>query len=86
MEPKTIDPDVLQQIADDLADKLAETRTEVCDRWWTDEVINITGYTFVNCRFENCILVFDWPHFELLRCALVETDVMPRRTHERRPG
>jgi len=79
-----LDPDVVGRVAAELSDKLDETRTEVRGRWWKDEVIDITGYRFEDCRFENCTLVFDWPHFELISCVLVQTDLLPRRTRERR--
>lgn len=79
-----IDPALVEQVADELAAKLEEARTEVRDRWWKGEVINITGYRFINCRFEECVLVFDWPNFELIDCALPGTDLMPKRTHEQR--
>ena len=77
-----LDPDIIEKYVRDLAAKLERERVEVRDRFWKDEVIPIDGYRFVNCRFERCVLVFQWPDFEFLDCAFPETNILPKRTYE----
>jgi hypothetical protein len=71
----------IEEYLDKLMELLDSKRTEVSDLWWKDETISLDSYRFVNCRFENCTLTYRFPDFELIGCALVETDVISERKH-----
>jgi len=74
-----IDPELVEQYANQLAESLDKTRVEVRDRYWSDKIVVIDGYRFVNCRFERCKLVFKWPSFEFEGCTFDEVDIVPKR-------
>ena len=73
----------IQELVDVLTDEMEKRRVEVRDLYWKDKTIKLDGYRFVNCRFENCILVFRWPDFELHKCHFVGTRILPSREHDR---
>lgn len=41
-------------------------------RWFSGAVVNIDGYHFKSCRFDNCILAFETGNFQLTACYLGE--------------
>lgn len=47
-----------------------ETRTTVRNKWWRDTVIQLDGYRFINCRFDNCEFKFATADFELINCYM----------------
>lgn len=45
-------------------------RKEVVGQWFHDASITLDGYTFINCRFDNCHITVSSPHFKLVSCWL----------------
>lgn len=45
-------------------------RPEVRDIWFNGKVVQLDGYKFISCRFDNCQLKVATDNFEMHRCFL----------------
>lgn len=43
---------------------------EVNGLWYKDKELNIDGWRFVSCRFDNCRLNLSTPDFEFINCLI----------------
>jgi hypothetical protein len=50
------------------ANVLAETGTNVVRRWFSNAIVPLDGYTFVQCRFDVCTLYYATHDFNIQRC------------------
>ncbi|KOO14395.1 hypothetical protein AKJ18_13915 [Vibrio xuii] len=56
---------------------LSSPYIECSGLWYNGQTVNLDGYRFVNCRFDNCTLNSNSGQFELINCFVDErTNVM----------
>jgi hypothetical protein len=53
-----------------LAAMLANTRPEARGLYYRNKTITLDGYTFIDCRFDNCTLEVTTLNFDLIRCVI----------------
>ena len=46
-------------------------------RWYKDRTIQIDGYHFKGCRFDDCFLKYNTLDFKFTACAIVDTYFVP---------
>lgn len=49
------------------------TRPEVRGLYYNGQTIQIDGYKFVGCRFDNCVLQVNTDNFEFIQCIIDES-------------
>ena len=52
------------------------TKPEVKGLWYNQKVVNLDGYKFIGCRFDNCHLTVASPNFELQHCHIDDITVI----------
>lgn len=58
---------------DDALQRLTENRTLIVGQWFNNTPINLDGYHFQRCRFDNCIISSGRGDFQLTDCYIDET-------------
>lgn len=49
------------------------TRPEAQGLYYNGKIVQLDGYRFVGCRFDNCILKIASDNFELIKCVIDNT-------------
>jgi len=71
LDPKhQFDPKILAEIGKALGAFIAASR-HIKDRYYKDKIVNLDGYSFTNCCFENCVLRTNTGAFVLRSCRLI---------------
>jgi hypothetical protein len=59
-----------------LAQLFQASRQLVHRRWFKNEVVTFDGYNFLECRFDNCTLVYHTGDFRIVRCFFSGTQLL----------
>ena len=51
------------------------TRTEIKETWFNHKTVQLDGFNFLGCRFDNCRLQIASPEFELHRCYVDNSNI-----------
>lgn len=44
--------------------------------WFNSKLIKLDGWAFVGCRFDNCKLIIETPHFTLKNCYIDSSNMI----------
>jgi len=44
--------------------------------WYNGKTINLDGWSFESCRFDNCTFILNSPYFKLKNCYIDKTNVV----------
>lgn len=56
-----------------LADILYGGRPEAKNFYYRDKSLKLDGYTFIGCRFDNCVLEVTSNNFDIINCVIDES-------------
>jgi len=45
-------------------------KPKVSNIWYHQKEVNLDGYTFESCRFDDCTLIIETSNFELVNCFI----------------
>jgi hypothetical protein len=52
--------------------QLLKRRTVVQNLWYQNQQLDLDGYHFINCRFDNCVLITNNGDFQITRCFIAD--------------